>query len=340
MGMTYDPVRQVCVLFGGHSGCPGGFAAETWEYDGTTWAQRTPQGGVTPPGHGAMTFDPTKGKVLLATFATTSYELWTWDGNAWVRLHENCPVIGSMVFDPATASVIGVGAVPNGSGYDTITYRLTTTGWQQIATEVLLSPPSGVIIYDSVQSKLVRLAGTYTGPLGMYVWNGSAWNAVPTTLPPGRAGFRFEFNANVGKSILICGHDGSGLRGDSWQYTSSSSAIIQHPTTVNAYYGAPAVFSVVGPLNTSNHRWRKDGVPLIDTGRIAGSGTSQLTINYVSDFDGGAYDCVLTTNCGEIRSNGAALIPQRQCTADTNKSGSVTIDDLFLFLNAYFTGCP
>src|SRR6266496_2944326 len=39
--MVYDAVRQRVVLFGGLSSS-GNSSNDTWEYDGTTWTQRTP----------------------------------------------------------------------------------------------------------------------------------------------------------------------------------------------------------------------------------------------------------------------------------------------------------
>ena len=60
--MAYDPVRQRVVLFGGQADGPT-WLADTWEWDGVTWIQRSPA--TSPPmrAHAAMAFDPTHNKM-------------------------------------------------------------------------------------------------------------------------------------------------------------------------------------------------------------------------------------------------------------------------------------
>ena len=60
--MAYDAARGQVVLFGGYG---GGFRNDTWVWDGTTWAQKSP---ATSPssryGH-AMAYDAARGQVVL-----------------------------------------------------------------------------------------------------------------------------------------------------------------------------------------------------------------------------------------------------------------------------------
>ena len=61
--MAYDSQRGRVVLFGGY-GDSGGLA-DTWEWDGSTWVERTPA--TSPParsGH-AMAYDSQRGRVVL-----------------------------------------------------------------------------------------------------------------------------------------------------------------------------------------------------------------------------------------------------------------------------------
>lgn len=63
-----------------------------------------------------------------------------------------------------------------------------------------------------------------------------------------------------------------------------------------------------------------------------GSGDIGWDFKYVSGpLQTGEVRVNLRTNTGT---------PSPLCVADVNRSGSSTIDDLFLFLNAWFTGCP
>ena len=62
---VWDAIRKRVVLFGGFSGADSGASlSDTWEYDGTTWAQRTGSG---PPGRNvfAFAFDPARGRTVL-----------------------------------------------------------------------------------------------------------------------------------------------------------------------------------------------------------------------------------------------------------------------------------
>lgn len=119
-------------------------------------------------------------------------------------------------------------------------------------------------------------------------------------------------------------------------------AIALQPVTQTPLIGRPVSLSVVVAGNSAGvqYQWRVDGVPLTDGGRYAGVRTSLLTINYVGPFDAGAYDCVLSNTCGNTISQPAAVAP-RPCTADANRNGSVTVQDVFTFVEAYLNQqCP
>jgi hypothetical protein len=85
--LAFDGLRGVAVLFGGsHDDPPGSLFADTWEWDGTAWAQRTPS--TAPPARsaGAMTFDPGRGVTVIFGGNGASGPLgdtWEWDGTDW-----------------------------------------------------------------------------------------------------------------------------------------------------------------------------------------------------------------------------------------------------------------
>jgi hypothetical protein len=61
--LTYDRRRQRVVLFGGHSR----FRAESdlWEWDGVTWAPRTPSAAPPPRSGAAGVYDPIHGELIV-----------------------------------------------------------------------------------------------------------------------------------------------------------------------------------------------------------------------------------------------------------------------------------
>lgn len=88
-------------------------------------------------------------------------------------------------------------------------------------------------------------------------------------------------------------------------------------------------------------RWRKDGAPLSDGGRIGGSTTPTLLVVAVEPTDAGLYDCEITsalgacgvvTDPGRVRIRGGSV-----CTADLNADGAVNLADLSVLLANFGT---
>ena len=86
--MTFDSARAVMVLFGGHNTTPMNPLADTWEWDGTTWNERTPS--TAPPARigAAMAYDAARVvAVLFGGIAATGPlgDTWEWDGTNWTQ---------------------------------------------------------------------------------------------------------------------------------------------------------------------------------------------------------------------------------------------------------------
>src|SRR5438309_655250 len=83
--MTYDSKRQTIVLF------TGDLRGQTWEWDGTTWSERTLAPPLPRDGH-SMAFDASRGRAVLfgggtceRASCTNLGDTWEWDGFAWLR---------------------------------------------------------------------------------------------------------------------------------------------------------------------------------------------------------------------------------------------------------------
>jgi len=113
------------------------------------------------------------------------------------------------------------------------------------------------------------------------------------------------------------------------------------------YVGQPATFTVnVTAVGTPTYQWKRNGVALANNGHFSGATTTTLTINPIYDpgtgpnwTDAGAYSCTATNVCGSATSADINLTVQ-VCGADFNNSGTVSVQDIFDFLAAYFAGCP
>lgn len=95
--MAYDAARDRIVLFGGF-GCdsPGGNLADTWEWDGTTWLDRTNSFYPAARSWHAMTYNEDRqrvvlfgggvNKIALGNIGAGSFsDTWEWDGSSWTQ---------------------------------------------------------------------------------------------------------------------------------------------------------------------------------------------------------------------------------------------------------------
>jgi hypothetical protein len=104
-GLAYDRARGRTVLFGGQSvlGPDEPSLADTWEWDGATWA-RVDASPPAPRDHIAMAFDSEMGKVVVfgvPNESTSGGETWTYSGRHWTRLSDAGPRRGGarLVYD-------------------------------------------------------------------------------------------------------------------------------------------------------------------------------------------------------------------------------------------------
>jgi subtilisin-like proprotein convertase family protein len=91
----------------------------------------------------------------------------------------------------------------------------------------------------------------------------------------------------------LCGSDSA--RG--FNLSTPTIDIVSQPEDVSACEGQTVEFSVEATFTGGTqmlYQWRKDGMPLVDNGRISGATTSKLTISNINISDAGYYDVVLT----------------------------------------------
>lgn len=85
---------------------------------------------------------------------------------------------------------------------------------------------------------------------------------------------------------------------------------------------------------------RKDGFNLPTNPRIFyGVNQSSITITNIQPEDEGEYVSTLGNACGTATQR-AVLAVRNPCRADFNASGTATVQDVFDFLTAWFSGCP
>lgn len=185
--MAYDSRRGVTVLFGGYQ-TGGTYMQDTWEWDGTAWAQITPQGDVPPRREcHAVAFDHQRGVVVMfggfdypSSVSTLRQDTWEWDGAIWVEKMSG-------------------GATPRARRRHALAYDAAR----------------GVTVLFGGRNDL----GNVTQET--WTWNGSNWVAAAPTgpVPDARQFQALAYDSARERVVLYGGHDANGDRlGDIWDW--------------------------------------------------------------------------------------------------------------------------
>lgn len=178
--IAYDPTRGVTVLFGGIVFHPttnafAGSSAETWEWDGSAWTQRSIPGPSARNTH-AMAYDPVSQRVVLYGGTAGASEMWSYDGVAWTQIPQAPVWPGSrtghaMCTDPIRSVIVlhSVGQpVMEWDGGE----------WSTPAPDQVLPTHAAILGFDSSTNKIV--ASTTNGGVGSFArWDGMVWTSVP-----------------------------------------------------------------------------------------------------------------------------------------------------------------
>jgi hypothetical protein len=147
--MTWDPVRNVAILFGGVVN--NSMLGDTWRWNGTGWSQ-VPTG-TGPPARmrHAMSFDPTTGRIVLFGgangYSASNYlnDTWEWNGTQWQQVataQSPPPLVGAcMMHDPVQSRMLLVGQPatgPSSSSMEAWEYDGTT--WTLLSTAAAYLP--------------------------------------------------------------------------------------------------------------------------------------------------------------------------------------------------------
>ena len=133
-GLAFDSRRSVAVLYGGTDSI--GAKLDTWEWDGTSWAIKSPInslgqcGGATAQarfGFG-MAYEPRAERVVLfggnnPNNNSYSNDLWSWDGQSWQQHTNTTGIPGGrsdtqMVYDPTSRKLMIHAGGTSGFAYE------------------------------------------------------------------------------------------------------------------------------------------------------------------------------------------------------------------------------
>jgi hypothetical protein len=122
---------------------------------------------------------------------------------------------------------------------------------------------------------------------------------------------------------------------------------IGSPPSQRPALGSTTTLSIPTPPTTPGveFSWWKTGpdgssrIRLSDSPRITGTATPTMTIRGITPDDNGVYIGIANVGCASPEV-GITLIVNEACKADYNGDGVRSIDDVFIYINAWFAECP
>lgn len=245
--IAYDSARGVTVLFGGQIDGAGtgdaSFLADTWEWDGVNWSQRTPA--VSPGARyfAAVAYDATRRATVLfggSDRGRTAFdETWEWDGTNWTKyppfISPSARADAPLAYD----SVRGVSVLFSGDrgSFPDDTWERRGPDWRQSTPAA--SPPGrggSSMAFDSARAVTVLFGGHNGPPMGprladTWEWDGTTWtHRIPLTSPPARLGFAMAYDSARAVTVVFGGAGDAGPLGDTWEWDGSAWTQPQAPS--------------------------------------------------------------------------------------------------------------
>jgi hypothetical protein len=235
--------------------------------------------------------------------------------------------------------------------------------------------------YDSVRQVVVMYGGRAGSADLQDTWEWSAntnqWSLRSITGPGPESEAIMEFDASIGKTILIVGGNQDSMEtwawdGITWErwaipsmswrgdaamvFDPSRNGLLVYGGKVSGYVandpavhtqpveqltvleGQPLELEVRAVGNTPvSYQWRHEGVDLFDGPTVSGSQSPVLMIAGAMPTDAGEYDAVITNACSTITSRAATVEVHR--LGDVDHNGVVNVGDLLAVIGAW-GACP
>ncbi|MEW6199299.1 MAG: kelch repeat-containing protein [Planctomycetota bacterium] len=327
--LALSEVDRRVVLFGG--AWEEGTLGDTWLWNGSAWQPAA--GGPAPRASHGLAGDARGGVVLFggeagelsggAAYPAMLDDLWYWDGSAWQpgpRGPGARAAVG-MAFDGVRKVTVLHG------GYDAGALGPLSDTWELDAAApefALLPKPRTACLGDRA---VFTVQATGSGPL-TYQWyrngqplvsggNIAGATAAALRIDPVLAGDAGEYHVKVADVCGVVASPKVALT------VPAATQITRPPADATTLEGRGARFTVTALGADLQYVWLKDGQPLSDGGRIAGTATRVLSIADARLADAGSYTVRVTGACGEVGSTPATLTVR----GDTDRDGVADDED-------------
>ena len=212
--MAYDSAHGFSVLFALDVAPGGPSTMQTWLWGGSSWLRCVPQ--IQPPQRveHAMTYDASRGVVVLfgGQYSTALGDTWEWDGSNWALRSTSGPsprLSCAMAYDHARGVVVLFGGTPLAGLPNGDTWEWDGQVWTQRATSGPSARTGPGMTYDAERSVVLLYGGLAAGNVldDLWEWDGNQWTErIADPKPPGRVGPGFLFDSKRKVSVLFGGN--------------------------------------------------------------------------------------------------------------------------------------
>jgi hypothetical protein len=226
--MAYDSAHGMTVLFGGYynEGAGDVRLADTWEWDGTTWMERTPTSHPTARHSPVMAYDSARHRVVLfgGYDGVWDHETWEWDGATWTQRATAGPTLlyTALAYDSSRGRCVLFGGRHNETSDCSDTWEWDGNEWTHRATDGPDAREGHALAYDYARGRVMAFGG-YSMAQGTCLgdtwdWDGSAWSEATTTGPSNRSNVALAAASVWNKVLLFGGWDGAANCADTWEW--------------------------------------------------------------------------------------------------------------------------
>lgn len=229
-GLALDTARVKAVLFGGSPNDASiTLYNDTWEWDGTDWAEilNGSTNSPTPRGNFAYAYDQANNRtVMFGGINTGVYmnDTWVYDGATWTLLTPaTSPSVradASMAYDANSGYVLLFGGRDGAISYDE-TWKWDGTTWTLLTPIDAPSARAGpCLAYDETNNNTLLFGGGF-GDTDTWIWDGSNWIVqAPGTSPPPYGGRVMGYSSDCA-AVVIAASPPAGGAFATWQWDGS-----------------------------------------------------------------------------------------------------------------------
>ena len=322
--LTYDPVRNVSVLLGGQID-PAGLGPPTWlsdlwEFNGSSWTQRTFSGGPGTVSEQGAVYHAASGGVVIYGGRNIGLktQMMSWNGASWTNINALTPGAqqdASLMSDPAGSRLMMLGRIiPGDDQFAQHRWQLYSKpdagAWSSLSRADDYTPSTGyqsAACFDSDRGVTVVFGGLQQNGLRdntTWEYDGAAWHKSPATGPGPRSMTAMAYDPVRHRVVLVGGYDGTSTRpAETWEYDGATWTLAS-TSAVGARNGHSMTFDpVLGKVVMHGGRGAGD-VNRIDTQAWDGTSWTQIATGAPSHSAFIAFDQGAQAVVGAFLSNG------------------------------------